>query len=208
MVESEQKEFVSTLTAVADYYGKELSTGVIDLYWQGLREYDLPAVLKAMWTHAKNPDTGQFMPKIADIAKVMEGRTADQAALAWAKVDAAMRRVGTYASVVFDDAVIHRVLSDMGGWTLLGNKSDEDWPFVAREFQNAYRGYKMRDETPDYTPVLSGLAQLHNSSEGFKSQAPILIGDESKAMKVMRGGTDAPLLGMTTAGETIVKALT
>ena len=116
MVNSELPEFAKTLLAVADYYGKELSTGVVDLYWQGLREYDLDAVRRALWAHARNPDTGQFMPKIADVAKVMQGRTSDQAAVAWSKVDQAVRRVGTYQCVVFDDPVIHRVIADMGGW--------------------------------------------------------------------------------------------
>lgn len=201
MVDSELKEFAKTLLAVADYYGKELSTGVVDLYWQGLREYDLAAVQKALWTHARNPDTGQWMPKIADIAKVMQGRTADQAALAWSKVNQAVRRVGTYADVVFDDPVIHRVLADMGGWVQLGVKDESEWPFVAKEFENRYRGYRMRDEQPEYAPVLIGMANAQNSQNGFKGQPPVLIGDESKAIAVLKGGTTAPLLSMKSASE-------
>lgn len=201
MVDSEKIEFAKTLFAVAEYYGKELSTGVVDLYWQGLREYDLAAVQKALWTHARNPDTGQFMPKIADIAKVMQGRTGDQAAIAWSKVNTAVRQVGTYADVVFDDPVIHRVLADMGGWTLLGVKSEDEWPFVARDFENRYRGYRMRDEKPEYNPVLIGIANAHNGQEGMRKQPPVLIGDKAKAQLVMSGGTSAPLLGISRAGD-------
>ena len=207
MIDSEKIEFAKTLFAVAEYYGKELSTGVVDLYWNGLREYDLAAVQKALWTHAKNPDTGQFMPKIADVSKVMQGRTGDQAAIAWSKVNQAVRRVGTYQSVVFDDAIIHRVLADMGGWTLLGNKSEDEWPFVARDFENRYRGYKMRDETPEYAPILIGIAEAHNSSEGFKSQKPTLIGDKDKAQLVLANGSNTPLLGISTAGDHVADAV-
>lgn len=207
MVDSELKEFAGTLLAVAEYYGKELSAGVVDVYWEGLREYDLAAVQKALWTHSKNPDTGQFMPKIADISKVMQGRTGDQAAIAWSKVNQAVRRVGTYQSVAFDDPVIHRVLSDMGGWTLLGNKTEDEWPFIARDFENRYRGYRMRDETPEYAPVLIGMAEAHNSSEGFRSQPPTLIGDKAKAQAVMAGGSNVPLLGVSQAGEHVTSAV-
>jgi hypothetical protein len=35
------------------------------------------------------------------------------------------------------------VISDMGGWVLLGSKGDGDWPFIAKEFENRYRGYRM-----------------------------------------------------------------
>ena len=199
MINSELQEFAKTLLAVADYYGKELSTGVVDLYWQGLREYDLDAVRRALWAHARNPDTGQFMPKIADVAKVMQGRTSDQAATAWSKVDQAVRRVGTYQCVVFDDPVIHRVIADMGGWTLIGAKDDKEWPFVAKDFENRYRGYRMRDETPEYPPVLIGMANAHNSQQGFRQNPPILVGDERKANQVRLGGTTAPLLSMKSA---------
>lgn len=201
MVDSERLEFAKTLLAVADYYGKELSTGVVDLYWQGLREYDLPSVQKALWAHARNPDTGQFMPKIADIAKVMQGRTGDQAAIAWSKVDQAVRRIGTYQDVVFDDATIHRVIADMGGWVMFGTKTESDWPFLAREFENRYRGYRMRDETPEYAPVLVGMANAQNAQQGYTQNPPILIGDAKKANAVRMGGTTAPLLGMKSAGD-------
>lgn len=201
MVDSELPDFLKTMLAVADYYGKELSENATDLYWNALREYDLQAVKKALWAHARNPDTGQWMPKIADIAKVMQGRTDDQAALAWSKVNQAVRRVGTYQCVVFDDPIIHRVISDMGGWVLIGSKDDDEWPFVAKEFQNRYRGYRMRDETPEYPPVLIGMANAHNSQQGFRPNPPILVGDEIKANQVRLGGATAPLLGMRSAAD-------
>ena len=200
MVDSDIGEFAKTLLAVADYYGKELSTGVVDLYWQGLREYDLGAVQKALWAHARNPDAGQFMPKIADVSRIMQGSTADQAAIAWSKVNLAVRRVGTYQDVVFDDALIHRVLADMGGWTLLGSKKDDEWPFVARDFENRYRGFRMRGDAPAYLPLLTGTANIHNQSEGFRLQPPVLIGDRDKAVQVMRGGSSTPALGVASAG--------
>lgn len=206
MVDSELPDFAKTLLAVADYYGKELSENVVDLYWNGLREYDLQSVKKALWAHVRNPDSGQWMPKIADVAKMTQGRTDDQAAVAWSKVDQAVRRVGTYQCVVFDDAVIHRVVIDMGGWVYIGSKDEKEWPFVAKEFQNRYRGYRMRDETPEYPPVLIGLANAQNSKQGFRENPPILVGDERKASIVMKGGTTAPLLGMKSAADLALPA--
>jgi len=208
MVEHELPEFSRTLLAVADYYGKELSENVVDLYWNGLREYDLASVKRALWAHARNPDSGQFMPKIADVARVMQGRTDDQAAIAWSKVNQAVRRVGTYQCVVFDDPVIHRVISDMGGWVLIGSKDDKEWPFVAREFETRYRGYRMRDETPEYPPVLIGMANAHNGQQGFRLNPPILVGDERKADAVRLGGTTAPILPMKSAGDLMLPAKT
>jgi hypothetical protein len=205
MQATDKKRFVTILTGLSDYYGKELSDGVISLYWQGLLQYDVEAVEKAMWDHTQNPDNGQFMPKIADLTRAMQGRTQDQAAVAWSKVDQAIRRVGTYQDVAFDDPVIHRVIAEMGGWIWLGNQVEDEWPFVAKNFENRYRGYKLRGETPEYATVLLGMANAQNQQHGFRANPPILIGNQAKANAVMLGGTNAPLLEMKQAGSTMLK---
>jgi hypothetical protein len=199
MLPNDKKRFVTLLTGIADYYAKEISIGVIGLYWEGLRQYDIEAVEKALWQHTQNPDSGQWMPKIADVTKMLIGRTADQAAIAWTKVDTAVRRVGSYADVVFDDSIIHRVLVDMGGWLSLAMKTEDEWPFIARDFENRYRGYKMRGEVPDYLPVLIGLANAHNGKEGMQRLPPVLVGDQELARRVMAGGSDTALLAMRPA---------
>jgi hypothetical protein len=203
MLESDKKRFATLLTGIADYYGKELAPAVISLYWQGLKQYDLSAVEKALWEHTQNPDNGQFMPKIADVTRNLQGRTTDQASLAWSKVDTAVRRVGTYSDVVFDDPIIHRVVADMGGWIKFGQMDEEQWPFTGNEFRNRYQGYKMRGEVPEYQPVLVGIANAHNSKEGFRTQPPMLIGDEARAKQVMLAGTNEQLIQMRLASDSI-----
>lgn len=109
-----------------------------------MKPFDLAAVKDALNRHCVNPDNGQFMPKPADVVKLLQGSSQDGALVAWAKVDRAVRQVGTYSTVVFDDPIIHRVVQDMGGWVALGDKREKEWPFVAKEFENRYRGYPMR----------------------------------------------------------------
>ncbi|MFZ6773049.1 DUF6475 domain-containing protein [Undibacterium sp. SXout7W] len=194
---NDQGRFVTILTGVADYYERTLPASVISLYWAGLRAYDLAAVEKAMWEHTQSPDeSGRWMPKIADIKQKLEGRTQDQASIAWAKVDSGVRKVGTYRDVVFDDGMIHRVLADMGGWIALGRKTEVEWPFIAKEFENRYRGYRLRSEAPDFPPVLIGISNAQNEHQGFQKQEPVLIGDAEKAKQVMLLGTTKPLIAM------------
>lgn len=200
---ADEAKFAALMTGIADYYDKVLSITAINLYWEGLKQYDYEAIEKALWTHTQNPDTGQFMPKIADVGKMLQGRTSDQAQVAWSKVDAGMRQIGTYSDVAFDDSIIHRIIADMGGWIALGAKKEDEWPFVAKEFENRYRGYKMRGEVPEYPRVLTGMANAHNAKEGFRLQPPMLIGDEVKARRVMAGGTAGTLIGMKQAGEVV-----
>lgn len=198
--------FTALLAGVFELYAKDTSPFAVQIWWEALRGYDLPAVQLAFSRHVQNPDTGQFPPKPADVIRMLGGTTQDGALRAWAKVDRAVRMVGTYASVAFDDALIHRVLHDMGGWVGLGMKSEDEWPFVAREFENRYRGYAMRNERPDYPAVLIGLSDADNSQRGFHRDPPRLVGDAARAQSVMESGTDRPLIGFASAGESMPNA--
>lgn len=195
MQASDYNDFTTMLTAVGDLYGKPPAAMAITIWWGALQHYDLPAIRQGFDRHVRNPDSGQFMPKPADIIKMLQGTTQDTAMLAWAKVDRGIRQVGTYASVVFDDAIIHRVLHDMGGWVPLGLKSDHEWPFIAKEFENRYRGYRIRNETPEYPKALIGIAEAQNNEAGKTSQPPVLIGDSASAKLVLQGGTSKVLVG-------------
>ncbi len=197
MQQSDYEGFVDIMQVVAEQYGKKLSGGGLALYWQGLKDLDFAAVKDALGRHLRNTDTGQFMPKIADIRKMLEGSTQDAALQAWAKVDRAMRHVGPYEDVVFDDPLIHRVIEDMGGWVLLSQKDDSEWPFVAREFENRYRGFRARNERPPYQAVLIGIAGAENRKEGRKVSPPRLIGNAEQAKLVMQGGGDKLSIGFS-----------
>jgi hypothetical protein len=185
MNNTELKSFATLITGLADYYRVQISDAVIRLYWEGLKGYDYKAIESAAIAHMQNPDTGQFMPKIADIKRMMEGTTQDSALLAWSKVDKAIRQIGTYQDVVFDDPIIHRVIADMGGWIKLGDKSEDEWPFVAKEFENRYRGFKSRNEKIEYPQKMIGIANASNQHEGFKQFPPIMIGNTEKAKLVL-----------------------
>lgn len=201
MIEKDKRRFAEAIVVLSDYYGKPIGDGVIELYWQGLKAYDFEAVSQAVRRHMANPESGQFMPKIADIARMLGGTTQDAALVAWAKVDQAVRRIGTYADVAFDDPLIHRVLHDMGGWMALGTKTEDEWPFVAKEFENRYRGFRIRSEQPEYPHVLIGIAGAHNRKGNHALQPPILVGDRERAQAVMQAGTDKPLIGFSSAVE-------
>jgi hypothetical protein len=184
--------FAGMLAAVAAIYGREMTPEVTAIYFAALAPYDLAAVRQAFDRHVKNPDSGQFMPKPADLIRMLGGTTADSAMAAWTKVERAIRRVGGGNDVVFDDPVIHRAIEDMGGWMKLCAVLEEELPFRAKEFQNYYRGYVARREQPEYPRVLVGMYSTYNSARGYASAPPVLIGDVEACRKVMQIGRDGP----------------
>lgn len=207
MKQTDFQKFKEGIEGVHSFYNKELSGFALDVWWNALKAYDLSAVIDSFNRHLMNPDSGQWLPKPADIVKMFGGRTQDRAMQAWSKVDRSIRCVGTWESVAFDDPLIHRVIHEMGGWIGLGQKSEDEWPFVAKEFETRYRGYAMRSETPDYPPILIGISEAHNSEKGLKTDLPRLIGNPSVAESVISNGSQVNLIGMARASESAVKML-
>lgn len=207
MQPADHEKFSALLRGVYSFYRQDLSDFALSVWWEAMRPFDFAAVKDALNRHAVNPDNGQFLPKPADVVKLLRGSTQDGALVAWAKVDRAMRSVGTYASVVFDDPIIHRVVADMGGWVLLGYAVEDEWPFKAKEFENRYRGYRSRSEF-EYPRQLVGMEEHENARAGFAGQhRVVMIGDESECQRVLRGGTTAPLLGMKQVSQVDVAGL-
>lgn len=201
MVPEDAKAFGELVRNVHSFYGKDASTFTIDVWWGAMKHYDLAAVRDALSRHCVNPDNGHFLPRPADVVRMLEGSTLDSAVFAWTKVDRALQSVGTYATVAFDDPLIHRVLEDMGGWTYLGQKSTDEWPFVAKEFQTRYRGYKAQRARPEYPPKLIGLVDAANTKQGFREGEVVLIGDARRAQAVLAAGSNVPRIPMTRMSE-------
>ncbi len=186
-------KFTVLMAGIGELYGKNISSQLIDIYWQVLKKYELHDVQCAFQAHVKNPDCGQFFPKPADIVRFIEGSGETKALMAWAKVDRAIVQVGRYQSVVFDDPLIHVVIENMGGWVKLCAMNNEQMPFNANEFQKRYMGYV--NKTPERHPkYLFGLSECENNKNGYEIQPPILIGNTEKAIEVLKAGGGVPLL--------------
>lgn len=196
MKNQHREAFGALIVGVGELYGKAISPQLISIYWDGLKDYEFDEVKVAVNLHVRNPDTGQFMPKIADVVKFIEGGTLTQAMRAWQKVMDAVRIVGTYQSVVFDAAIIHAVITDMGGWQSIGRIDNEELPFKAREFEKRYQGYRIKP--PTYYPRrLVGIFEQENVRLGYKPEAPLLLGNPERAMIVLEKGADRPALQAT-----------
>lgn len=191
MNNNDRAEFNNMMAQTSALYGKEMQSGVMQIYWDCLEKYTIQEIGAALSQCFTNTDNGEFMPKPATIIKMLEGSNQNNALSAWTKVYQAIGSVGPYRDVVFDDALIHRALSDMGGWIAICNITDEDAPFRANEFEKRYQGYSSRNLTPEYQNVLTGISSQQNAEDGYKSQPPVLIGDRDQAMMVFNGGKES-----------------
>ncbi|KAF1008974.1 MAG: hypothetical protein GAK28_00606 [Luteibacter sp.] len=201
MQPTDKPPFSALLADVMTYYRQECTQFQIDVFWAGLRMHEFEDVKRAFSLHARDPDRGQFPPRLADITRMLEGSTQTQGMRAWAKVETAVKSVGAYRSVAFDDPLIHVVLMEMGGWVPLCRAAAEDLPFKAREFEHRYAAYRLRRELPAFPPRLIGESEAENRLNGRQDYQvrPVLIGEPEKAVRVIEQGSASATLRITDA---------
>lgn len=186
--------FGEALVAAMSLYGRSVSPDVLDLYTRAMSRYETDEVLRALEVHLMDPDVGQFAPKPADLVRRISGGNSSRAARAWAKVIEAVRTVGGWQSVVFDDPLIHACIGEMGGWLKLCDMKEDEVPFRAKDFERFYLGYRQQGATPPYPPVLIGRAEMQNRVQGYQPAPPLMLGNPETAKLVYQGGSEKPRL--------------
>lgn len=201
MNESDRAELGTLLTQALAFYGQTLSPFALGVWWQACHGFDIAQVRKALTAHALDPDRGQFAPKPADLVRQLRGTQSDRGLIAWGKVMDAIKRVGAYQSVVFDDGAIHAAIVDIGGWPAVCRSREDELPFLQKRFCDLHRSYSGRPDFA-YPARLSGDHEAQNALNGQRTSPPMYVGDPDKARSVAALGTAGSKTAIT-AGDAI-----
>lgn len=204
MTPNDRAQFAELWVAAYAVYGKHVSDAMLDVVFSALSSYSLQDIRTGLSGHIKNPDSGQFPPKPADVIKHLEGNSQSAAGEAWAKVDYAVRCVGNYRSVVFDDPKIHAAIERLGGWVKVSMTSNEEYPFLQNHFLKLYQGFTVQPPT-SFPRKMLGTCEHQNSQvsqfqRGKAKDEPALIGDPERARQVYQGGDDQGVAKITQDG--------
>lgn len=176
MNQADKTNFAQALAVLAEIHTKKLSPQFLDAYWNALKKYEYKEVMRSLNQLVVDPDVGQFMPKPADIVRYIEGNNETKALVAWGKVMRAIREVGAWESVIFDDSKIHAVIMDMGGWIELCRKTTRELDFMAREFEKRYCSYQYRGADNYPVKLIGRSEQVNAYQNGNAIIKPRLIG--------------------------------
>jgi hypothetical protein len=138
MIDSDVKKFATLLTSLGELYSKPMSEILIEIYWQVLKKYSLQEIKTAVRACVTEESDGRFMPKPADIIRHINNQGRQKALDAWGKVENAIRQVGRYSTVAFDDQLIHFVIQKMGGWVNLCSQKICQMPATSNTFVQEY----------------------------------------------------------------------
>lgn len=166
----QKKQFLEVLTGLCEIYNHRLSTKALEFYVQVVESYPYESVMRALARHVKNArGSGQFFPKPADIIALIEGEPEERAEKAWVEFLKALERVGTWRSVRFDDPIINVVVSDLGGWIYLGEKTLKELEYLKGQFVKLYRYYLQTGEWKHReVPHLVGRAEALNAGTEYE----------------------------------------
>lgn len=181
MNENDYESFGKLIYGVFGVYTQNANDEIIEIYYRSLREFSIKEISNAFTKHLKNPNSGTFLPKPADIIKIIEGDSKNKSMIAWDKVNNAMNHVTTSYDVVFDDPIIHAAIRDMGGWLRFRNSINE----FSREkieigFRDRYKNY-IEFGLIDYPNILKG------DDSFVRKEPPVFFGNKSKALDVLNG---------------------
>lgn len=120
MTQQDRPGFAELMVGVGEVYGESMSDARMELYWRALSDLSFESVRHAADIHVR---TQKFFPRPAELREAVDGRTEDHAEVAWAAVQALVRKHGYWANPSDirwpDDVTHHAAMKLYGGWRAL-----------------------------------------------------------------------------------------
>lgn len=175
MTRDDVRRFSVVMTGMAETFGSPLSDAGLEIRFAALAEYSIEQVEQACVACIKSRQYSS-MPTVAEIIDhIGGGRVEDRAEVEAARVVMAVKDLGSYRNVVFDDPTTMAVIDGgFGGWVNLCAELMEDQvKFFLRDFARMYCSYARRG-------VKSG-----GVLEGRGAGHPVFVGDGERCRAVM-----------------------
>jgi len=172
-----QKRFAKNITGLAALYEKELSVSLQELYWTLFADWtddQFEAACQAAANKLK------FFPKPVELRELVGGDQEAVALGAWETLHNAIKRIGNWQSVRFEDSRITRAVESMGGWQAVCLWETKDLSYRRHEFLRTYQA--LQDGGPPRT--MAGLIEQGSTGRGYRVPPPIQVGmsEEERAL--------------------------
>lgn len=186
----DQVLFKNWMAMLGEAFDREISKNLSNLYWIALNQFtdeQCESAFKQASVSCK------FFPKPAELIELINGPKGNIDDIAMVQANAvinAMKNVGAYKSVVFDDPITMAVIQQgYGGWQKMCADSNEDQnKWFRMEFAKIYKAYSSQNVT--LSGKLIGIHETENLELGYNDHIPetVLIGDPGKAKQIMHSG--------------------
>lgn len=188
MTRQDASRFASSLTAMAALYGQEPIPQVVEIYFRSLEKFTIDEVEQGI---SKACSTLKFFPKPVELIECItggSGNLADRAMIEACRVLEAVKSIGTYSTVCFDDPITQAVIvQQFGGWAKFAEMREENEKWFVKDFTAGYQAFA-RQNVRHYG-ALPGISHGQNALTGReREEKPVYIGDVQKARAIHAQG--------------------
>jgi hypothetical protein len=183
MNDKEKLRLKNALVVCAEFFNRNLSEGVLEIYISSLKDYAVDKVLQALKSCTQELS---YMPSLADILQRI-GKKGDADALselAWSYVLDVIRVCGIYKSFAFKDKAIRKSLSLMDYEMLcICGRNEIHWK--KKEFIESYKAF-LKINNYDAPNYFSGIIELNNGDlwTDIVGQTKVYIAEERKFVNI------------------------
>jgi len=164
MKEDKEERFGICIQGLAGYFDKELPEFLLEIYWNGLKDYSIEEIESGA---NKLIMTAKFFPKVVEWIEAMTGgagKLEDVAELQANEVVRAIKKVGVYNSILFDDPITVAVIQTYyGGWIKLCELLEEDEKWFRKDFARYYASCKRQNMS--MSGHMAGLIEFNNDGK-------------------------------------------
>lgn len=159
MTSKDLEAFQEIMTALNEVYGdpnKPVNDIKMRLYFKALEPLSIEELNKAVGVLLRTK-TFRVLPTPGEILEAAHGGVDDRAAIAFESV---INNANYYASVIFEDGTIGKVIEAMGGWDAVNEWKEDDRKWNRAEFIKLYKIYDARGPWP--VKKFIGAIEAHN----------------------------------------------
>lgn len=186
MKQDDWDRFERAFGTLAELFEKEISPIIQAAYFKALEKFTIQQVESAI---SDAIGTLRFWPKPVELIELIVGGKAqieDNALIQATNVLEAVKRVGGYQSVQFEDNVTNAVIHyGFGGWVKLCNEmtgKDEKW--FLKDFQEMYKMFIRGGR--ELSSHLPGRIETQNIAHGHNFSDPVLfISSDNEKTKLL-----------------------
>jgi len=189
MENNEKSEFLNAFMTLCEMWEKEPSKNLMDVWWTIFRKYSLTDFQKGIVAALATLKNYGRLPMPSDVIELIETDGVDietAAEIQASEVITAIKGIGVYQTVIFDDTTTMAVIQQgFGGWVRICTdlqQDEEKW--FKKDFVKMYRAFKRGGRK--YPGKLIGLFEAENEAKGFIEHIPepVFIGDSSKQIEL------------------------
>lgn len=188
MTRNDAPRFVSSLAAMAALFEKEPAPQVVEIYFRALEGFTIEEVERGI---SNACSMHKFFPKPVELIECITGgagNLADKAMIEACRVLEAIKGIGTYSTVCFDDPITQAVIvQQFGGWAKFSEMREENEKWFIKDFVSGYQAFA-RQNVRHYG-ALPGISHGKNALTGRnRDEKPVYIGDVEKAKAIHAQG--------------------